>query len=379
MRVCYFGTYRPNYSRNQIMIEGLRRAGVDVIECHTALWSGVEDRVQAASGGWVKPSFMLRVIKAYWSLLRQHRSIGEYDLMIVGYPGQFDVYLARLLAGSRHKPLVWDIFMSIYLIALERSLDQRSRFTINLLRRVERRACCLPDHLIIDTIEYVDWFQRKHGVKPDRFDLVPTGADDRVFQPIESFREDPQPFTLIYYGTFIANHGVPMIIEAARLLKDDFSIRFVLIGRGPEKDSCVALVEEYQLQNVIFLDWVEREDLPKHVAEADVCLGVFGKTTQSLMTIQNKIYEALAMQRPLITGDSVTVRAAFQSGEQLLIISRDDPNDLVKAIKKLQADRVLRKRLGAEGYAAYAKSFTTLALGQVFRSHLERLLLERKP
>ena len=37
MRVCYFGTYRAEYSRNQIMIEGLRRNGVEVIECHETL------------------------------------------------------------------------------------------------------------------------------------------------------------------------------------------------------------------------------------------------------------------------------------------------------------------------------------------------------
>ena len=48
--VCYFGTCRENYSRNQIMVEGLRRNGVEVIECHEKLWEGIEDRVQAASG-----------------------------------------------------------------------------------------------------------------------------------------------------------------------------------------------------------------------------------------------------------------------------------------------------------------------------------------
>ena len=56
------------------------------------------------------------------------------------------------------------------------------------------------------------------------------------------------------------------------------------------------------------------------------------------MTLQNKIYEALAMQRPLITGGSVTVRAAFRTGEPLLLVSCDDPGEMVTAIKQLQAD-----------------------------------------
>ena len=52
LHVCYFGAYREEYSRNRIMIEGLRRNGVEVVECHALLWRRIEDRVAVASGGW---------------------------------------------------------------------------------------------------------------------------------------------------------------------------------------------------------------------------------------------------------------------------------------------------------------------------------------
>ncbi len=77
LRVCYFGTFRDNYSRNQIMIEGLRRNGVEVLECHARLWQGVEDRVQAASGGWLRPAFVARVLRAYGGLLRAYRQVAD--------------------------------------------------------------------------------------------------------------------------------------------------------------------------------------------------------------------------------------------------------------------------------------------------------------
>ena len=69
LRVCYFGTYRANYARNEIMITGLRDAGVEVIECHAQLWRGIADRVEQASGGWRNPHFFWRVVSAYWQLL----------------------------------------------------------------------------------------------------------------------------------------------------------------------------------------------------------------------------------------------------------------------------------------------------------------------
>ncbi len=51
LRVCYFGTYRQHYGRNQIMIAGLRAQGATVYECHETLWHGIDDRVQQVRGG----------------------------------------------------------------------------------------------------------------------------------------------------------------------------------------------------------------------------------------------------------------------------------------------------------------------------------------
>lgn len=356
------------------MIEGLRRAGVEVIECQQPLWKSVDDRVQAASGGWFKPRFIARVCRAYFNLLKRYRAVGPYDVLVVGYPGQFDVYLAWLLSRLRRKPLVWDIFMSIYLIALERGLDRRSRFTVTVIRWIEQVACRLPDRLILDTAEYVAWFQQAQHVNPDRFRLVPTGADDRVYHVVETPPAASPDFTLIYYGTFICNHGVPTMVEAARLLAADPTIRFILIGDGPEKAAVCTLIAQYQLKNVTLVDWVERDELPQRVAQADVCLGVFGTTPQSIMTVQNKIYEALAMRKSIITGDAPTIRAALQHGEHVYLCERANPRALAEAILALKNDPALREKLAANGQRLYYAQFDLLHNGQRFATALQELM-----
>ncbi|MEW6718516.1 MAG: hypothetical protein AB1345_13570, partial [Chloroflexota bacterium] len=169
LRVCYFGTYRAQYPRNRIMIEGLRRNGVEVVECHTTLWRGIEDRVQVVVRGWFTPGFWWRVIYAYGRLLQRYRQVGSYDVLVVGYPGLLDVILARGLSWWRGKPLVWDVFMSLYLIACERNLDQRNPLAVSLLRWLERLACTLPDLLILDTQEYMHWLCETHRISARRF------------------------------------------------------------------------------------------------------------------------------------------------------------------------------------------------------------------
>ncbi len=200
------------------MVNGLRRNGVDVIECHEKLWQGIEDRIAAASGRWLSPVFVARVVRAYACLIWSYLRTPKHDVVVVGYPGQFDVFVVRLLSRLRRTPLVWDIFMSTYLIAQERGLEQTSPRTVAFLRDTERAACRLPDRLILDTEDYVAWFHRVHGVDESRFRLVPTGADDTSHYPTPASESVHGPWRILYYGTFIPNHGVEWIVEAARLL-----------------------------------------------------------------------------------------------------------------------------------------------------------------
>lgn len=373
LRVCYFGTYRANYNRNQMMIAGLRLNGVEVIECHATLWRGIEDRVETTTGGWRKPAFWGRVIGAYARLLWRYLHVEDFDVLMVGYPGQFDVFLAQLLAWLRGKPLVWDVFMSIYLVALERGLDAHSQFTVGLLRRLERLALRLPDLLIQDTAEYVDWLHTTHGIPVERFRLVPTGADDRLYQPMPQPSAADGRLRVLYAGTFIPNHGVPYMIESARLLADEPAIHFEMVGRGPEQEPAMRLAAQYGLPNVTFSGWLEKEQLAQRLSQADVILGAFGTTPQSLMTVQNKIFEAAAMAKPLISGDSPAVRAAFEHGQEIYLCPREDGAALAQAIRALWQDPGLRMRLAQNSHRRFNEQYCLQKNGARFAAHLREV------
>ncbi|MFZ5917800.1 MAG: glycosyltransferase family 4 protein [Chloroflexota bacterium] len=377
LRVCYFGTYRANYSRNQILIAGLRQAGVEVVECHAPLWRGIEDRVQAASGGWRRPGFLWRVLRTYWRLLRAYARVGDFDVMVLGYPGQLDVFLARLLTWQRRKPLVLDVFMSIYLIAAERGLVAKSPFTGRWIGRLERWACLLPERLIIDTAAYRDWFVETYHLAPERFRLVPTGADDRIFTPVPAQERGPG-FCVMQYSGYLPGTGVDVILEAASRLQDEPDIHFHLLGDGQLKPQAVAQAQRLGLKNVTFFGWVDKHELPLRAAAADVCLGVFARAEQSERTVVNKVYEALAMAKPLITGDSPTVREHLVDGEEVLLVPREDPDALARTILRLWNDPALARSLAERGHGRYLAEYAIASLGEKLRRHLRELLVERK-
>jgi glycosyltransferase involved in cell wall biosynthesis len=318
------------------MIKGLIKHNVNVIECHETLWNDIEDRVNAVKKGLINPKLWKRFIFTYYQLLKKFRSLPEFDIIVVGYPGHFDIFLAKLLSIFSKKPVVWDVFMSIYLISIERKLDKKNSFTVNFLRLVEFFALRLPDKLIIDTRQYANWFNQTYSIPLKKFCLVPTGADDEVFNANNEIQCSPKDyFKVLYYGTFIPNHGVPYILEAAKCLENEKSLLFQFIGSGPELDLCLDMVNKYSLKNVEFISWMEQEVLINYIHNADIVLGAFGRTPQSIMTVQNKIYESMAMGKLVITGDSHAVRDQFENYREIILCDRDKPENLATVIKEL--------------------------------------------
>ncbi|MCP4360750.1 MAG: glycosyltransferase family 4 protein [Chloroflexi bacterium] len=362
LRLCFFGTYRANYVRNQVIIAGLRQNGAIVEECHSPLWHSVADRVAQAGGGWKSPRFFKRVIKAYWRLFQAHRHTPEYDIMLVGYPGQFDVYLGRLLSWWRRKPMALDILMSLHLIAEERGLAQKSPISGKLIFWLEKGSLKLPDLLIADTPEYREYYCEKYDLKPEKFSLVPLGVDDRIYRPRPDLRPPQDYFRIIYYGTFIPLHGVETMIRAAAALQDQPQIQFDFYGDGQERPSAEQLARELNLDNVHFRGWIDKEELPAQIAQSHVVLGVFGTTKQSRCTIQNKIWEGMMMQRPVISGDAETIQAELKHKKHVYLVERANPQALAAGILELAQTPDLRRQMAIAAFERVQEN-TIAAIG----------------
>jgi len=374
LRVCYFGTYRANFTRNRILISGLRaQENVVVHECHATLWHSIEDRVEQASGGWRSPRFWWRVISTYWQLFRRHNCSPEYDVMLVGYPGQFDSYLARLLTWWRRKPMVLDIHMSLYLVAEERGLTQKSPLSGRLIFLLEKGGLKLPDLLIAENGAYEGYYCQKYHLSAEEFQRVPHGADERVFHP-RPIQPPDDSFRVTYHGTFLPSHGMDAIIGSAVLLRHRPDIQFHFFGNGPERERIETIAVSRRLQNVTFHGFVDMDELLDNLAQSHICLGVFGTTKQSNFTIQNKLWQGLAMGRAVVSGDSQIVREALSHREHIYLVERENPQALAEAISKLQADPTMRERMARAGYERFMEGNSIIAIGEAMEKALRILV-----
>ena len=355
MRVCWFGTYERDYPRNRIAIDGLKRHDVEVLECHVEVWGltriKLSEYFRAASLIRLAFRYVLAMARLTW----RHARLDDYDVMVVGFNGHLDVFLARLLTWWRGKPLVLDPLVSVYNTLVE---DKRffapGSLAARVIDRVERLVYRLPDLIAADTDAHRGYFSQRFGVPAEKLVTILTGADDRVFRSLGPPRAGV-PFRVLYYGKYLPLHGVRTMFEASKLLAGD-GIAFTFIGRGQFSDEVLSVYgvrRTSDVPHVTLIDWVPYEELPKLIEAADVCLGLFGGTRKADLVMPNKAYQAFAMGKPLITGTSRAAAEVLGADPCAVLVPMGDAAALAGAIRALRADPARRARLGARAQAEF--------------------------
>ena len=292
MKVAWLGSYHRDADRNAILLRGLAAAGVEVVELPVPLaWLRFRGTRQLAGQALrAAVTAPLRVLR----FVRQARRAAAADVVVIGWLGHHDVALTRLLAPLlrplRERPLVFDPYYSLYdTVAVDRGLLAPAGLAARALRRVEGWILRRPDLVLADTGAHARLYGELSGLPPERFAVVPVGADETLFTP-QPLPPDDAPPTVLFYGTFIPLHGVETILGAAERLRGR-GIRFRLIGAGQTRGAAERWIRDRHLGGEIALvDSVPRAVLPAEIAAATVVLGIFGDTPKANRVVPNKVY-----------------------------------------------------------------------------------------
>jgi glycosyltransferase involved in cell wall biosynthesis len=165
---------------------------------------------------------------------------------------------------------------------------------------------------------------------------------------------------VLFVGRCVPLHGLDTIVEAAARLGD--RARVVVIGRGPERAAAEAKARERGVA-IEWRDEVPLAALPEELARAAVVLGVFGAGRKAAMVVPNKVYQAVAAGRPLVTLDGPALREVLVPDEHCIACPPGDPDALAAAIGRLLADPAGAARMGAAARAHLARELGPTRLG----------------
>ena len=370
--MCFFGSYRIRHERNTILAKGLEKSGSEVIECHVPMPSVTAAGFIASRRKLIGDSF-LRLLPHNIALLAKYATVRDHDVMFLGFLTLHDLPLAKILTKLNRKPLIFDPYISIYdtLVHDRRLISNRSLLG-ETIRLAESILLDLPDIVVADTHEQAKFYRYSLGTDARKLRTIYVGADEDVFFPRPKPRRN-QNFRVLFYGTYIPLHGVHYILEAANILRS-YNISFTLIGRGQTYSETRRIASNLKLQNVSFREWIPYDELPKQISKSDVCLGIFGDTMKARRVIPNKVYQCLAMRKPVVTSDTPAAREILVDHRNSLLCDASNPEALARAILELRNDERLREDIASEGYELFKQRFTSVNVGASLVEILEPIL-----
>ena len=313
MRALYFGTYDRSHPRNLNAIAALRDAGVEVVE-----------RQAPVRGGGIRGA--LSVLGAETRLSAPRRR--AFDVVIVGYPGHFDVPRARRVAGKG--PLVFDAVLSLEdeLVEVRRRFRPRSA-AATVLRAVDFRALRLPDVVVCGTEAEAAYLR---GLGAGRTEAIFQGADEDVFCETWS---PTYPFGAVHFADASTD-----VVRAARA-----SVPIEIVEEPPGDPG---------------------------IAYAHAGIVIAG--VHASRAIVPAVFAALATGAPVITADTDAARELLVDGESALLVAPGDAAAVGRAVDALAADEGLRARIAARGREVFRERASRAVLGARWRALLEETL-----
>ncbi len=186
--------------------------------------------------------------------------------------------------------------------------------------------------------------------------VLPNGVDFHLASIAHSVKPNAVQ-VLLYLGNLHPWKGIDVLLQAMCLITGA-----VLHIAGGSRDRIMQLTELANSlgvgEKVKFLGSIEPLDRFGQIASSDICL--LPSTTTAMggrYTSPLKLFEYLAMGKPVITSDLPAMREVLQHGQNAWMVKPNDPASLAEGIHMLLSNLQLRATLGSAA-AAYAKNFT---------------------
>ena len=299
------------------------------------------------------------------------------DVVVGTSPQFFAACAAYLVSILKWCPFIFEL-RDIWPESIKAVGAMKDGALISMLEWIElflyRRAA-----LIISVTESFTRNLVSRGISPGKIQVVTNGVDLSRFAPLKKDMELVAQYQLKdkfvagYVGTHGMAHALNTILDAAALAKKDPKlghIKFILLGAGATKAELVERAKREQLSNLIFIDSVSKDDVPRYWSLLDVSVIHLKKSELFKSVIPSKLFECMAMGIPVLHG---------VEGESADIVSRtgcgipfepEDAKALLDGIAKLADNPKLASKYRKAALAA-APEFDRTNLARHMLDHLK--------
>jgi glycosyltransferase involved in cell wall biosynthesis len=265
----------------------------------------------------------------------------------------FSAVVPRLLGAKvildLHDPMP-ELFRSIYGLKSEHWL-------VSTLKLLEKLSIRFAHCVVTPNIAFKKLFASRSCL-PEKIEIVMNTPQTDIFYPVslaESSCGGRRPFTLMYHGLLVERHGLDTAIRAiAHTLPKIPQMRLHLFGEPtPYMREMKRLIQELQLEDaVVYHGFKPLTDIAAAIREIDLGLIPNRRNPFTEINMPTRIFEYLAMKKPLIAPRTTGITDYFGEDE-MLFFRPGDVGDLAACIERAYLHPEEVAKILARGYSVY--------------------------
>lgn len=301
----------------------------------------------------------------------------SYDFVLCESPPLFLAYSAFRIARKTGSKLIFNV-SDLWPESAEKLNIVTNKFLLSLAYRLEAKAYKRAFLVTGQTQGICADIKRRF---PEvRTYWLPNGVDLSLYDPSKQIQSDfreqmgfvQSDFLLLYGGILGHAQGLEVMLHAAESLRHCMHIKFLLLGEGPEKERLAQMKADLGLSNVYFVDGVGKKDMLGIISQIDVSIIPLRKLNLFMGAIPSKIFEILAMEKPILLGVDGEARKLFiEDGKAGLYFEPENSVELAEKITQLDTDRNLSRQLGINGRLYVSHYFDRSLIASKFAEHLQ--------
>jgi glycosyltransferase involved in cell wall biosynthesis len=277
--------------------------------------------------------FTMRVFAALLLRLRK----GDVALTVTApFMLPYAVTAAARLKRARSVLIMHDLFPDVLVMA---GLLKPSSLITKAIRGANALMFRALNAVVIIGRDTEPLLLRYKGLTRDRICFIPNWATlAPAVRPIKPDNPYRRPIAARFIAGLSGNlgftHDPVVVFEAARLLRDDPDIHFLLSGWGIGFERLKEMQSEANLPNVTLVDRVSGQDLEEFLSAADVWLIPYRKDLAGV-SVPSRFYNLLAIGRPVVLVSEANAEAALTVREHGLgwVVEPDNAGELARAIR----------------------------------------------
>lgn len=314
----------------------------------TRLQPHEEHRVELIEGVrflWLRtPPYPGNGLARIWNMLifagrvwtgRGTRGLERPDVIVGSSPHLFGALGAEILARRLRVPFVLEV-RDLWPQSLVDLANMSERHPIVLALEVLERYLYRRAKRIVALLPGANEPMVAKGAERAKIVWIPNGVDVEATTAFDGAPEGE--FTLMYAGTHGLANGLDLVLDGAKLLQQDSAapkVRFVLLGDGPNKAHLMNRAKAEGLTNVEFLAAVPKNQVYPLLQQAHGFLLILQDSPVFRWGVSpNKLFDYLAMARPVLFGVNTPYNPVAQSGAGLTF-APGDTTFFVEAVKRL--------------------------------------------